>query len=55
MLLLDDVLSELDPRRQAFVLERIDGGQVLITCCEEDKSIPVTGKRFEVKNGTVTS
>ena len=55
VLLLDDVLSELDPRRQAFVLERIDGGQVLITCCEEDKSIPVTGKRFEVKNGTVTS
>ena len=55
VLLLDDVLSELDPRRQAFVLERIDGGQVLITCCEEDKSIPVTGKRFEVKGGTVTA
>ena len=55
VLLLDDVLSELDARRQAFVLERIDGGQVLITCCEEDKSVPVTGKRFEVKNGTVIS
>ena len=55
VLLLDDVLSELDARRQAFVLERIDGGQVLITCCEEDKSIPVTGKRFEVKGGTVTA
>ena len=55
VLLLDDVLSELDARRQSFVLERIDGGQVLITCCEEDKSVPVTGKRFEVKNGTVIS
>lgn len=27
VLLLDDVLSELDPRRQEFVLNRIRGGQ----------------------------
>lgn len=53
VLLLDDVLSELDARRQNFVLERIDGGQVLITCCEEDKGVPVNGKRFLVKAGTV--
>lgn len=37
VLLLDDVLSELDPRRQEFVLNRIGGGQVFITCCEDDK------------------
>ena len=37
VLLLDDVLSELDPKRQDFVLCRIPGGQVLITCCEEDR------------------
>lgn len=37
VLLLDDVLSELDPKRQDFVLSRIPGGQVLITCCEEDR------------------
>ena len=55
VLLLDDVLSELDAKRQSFVLERIDGGQVLITCCEEDKSVPVTGKRFFVRDGTVSS
>ena len=54
VLLLDDVLSELDARRQSFVLERIDGGQVLITCCEEDKSVPVSGKRFRVKDGAVS-
>ncbi len=36
VLLLDDVLSELDARRQEFVLNRIGGGQVLITCCEEE-------------------
>ena len=34
VLLLDDVLSELDQRRQSFVLNRIKGGQVFITCCE---------------------
>ena len=37
VLLLDDVLSELDPRRQEFVLNRIGGGQVLISCCEQDR------------------
>ena len=37
VLLLDDVLSELDARRQEFVLNRIGGGQVFITCCEDDK------------------
>lgn len=35
ILLLDDVLSELDARRQAYVLNRIDSGQTLITCCED--------------------
>ena len=35
VLLLDDVLSELDQRRQEFVLRRITGGQVFITCCED--------------------
>ncbi len=38
VLLLDDVLSELDPRRQEFVLNRIRGGQVFITCCEDDRA-----------------
>lgn len=53
VLLLDDVLSELDPRRQAFVLERIDGGQVFITCCEDDRSIGTNGARFQVVNGQI--
>lgn len=33
VLLLDDVLSELDEKRQDFVLERIRGGQVFLTGC----------------------
>lgn len=52
VLLLDDVLSELDPRRQAFVLNRIQGGQVFITCCEEDKLEGMEGgKAFHIKDG----
>lgn len=41
ILLLDDVLSELDARRQDFVLRRITGGQVILTGCEApDGSFP---------------
>ena len=43
ILLLDDVLSELDSRRQEFVLNRIGGGQTLITCCEDDAISERTG------------
>ena len=54
VLLLDDVLSELDPRRQEFVLNRIAGGQVFITCCEDDRlSKMLGGKVLHVRNGIV--
>jgi DNA replication and repair protein RecF len=50
--LLDDVLSELDPKRQEFVLNRIRGGQVFITCCEDDKLDGLTGgKTFHIRDG----
>ena len=57
VLLLDDVLSELDHRRQAFVLNRIQGGQVFISCCEEEKleglengkSLPYPGRAADVR------
>lgn len=45
ILLLDDVLSELDTRRQEFVLNRIGGGQTIITCCEDDGISRRTGGR----------
>lgn len=52
VLLLDDVLSELDPKRQSFVLNRIRGGQVFITCCEEEKMEGLEGgKAFHIQNG----
>ena len=37
VILLDDVLSELDPSRQDFLLTRLEGMQVFITCCEKNK------------------
>ena len=45
ILLLDDVLSELDARRQEFVLNRMVGGQTLITCCEDEQIVRKTGGR----------
>ena len=52
VLLLDDVLSELDSKRQAFVLNRIQGGQVFITCCEEEKLDGLEGgKAFHIQAG----
>ena len=54
VLMLDDVLSELDSRRQAFVLNRIGGGQTLITCCEDDEITARTGGRvLFVDNGKI--
>ncbi|MDD2956797.1 MAG: DNA replication/repair protein RecF [Oscillospiraceae bacterium] len=52
VLLLDDVLSELDSKRQEFVLNRIAGGQVFITCCEDDR-LPqlLGGKVLHVHGG----
>ena len=54
ILLLDDVLSELDPRRQEFVLNRIGGGQTLITCCEDEGiSNRTGGKVLHVEKGRI--
>ena len=51
VLLLDDVLSELDAQRQEFVLNRIGGGQTLITCCEDDGVARRTGGRVMTISG----
>ena len=48
VLLLDDVLSELDPGRQDFVLNQITDGQVFITCCEPGRFTKL-GKTIEIK------
>ena len=54
VLLLDDVLSELDGARQNFVLNRIAGGQIFITCCEEAGLLDKTGGRtIRVEKGAI--
>ena len=52
VLLLDDVLSELDPGRQDFVLNQIVSGQVFITCCEPGRFTKL-GKTIEIEQGKV--
>ncbi len=53
--ILDDVLSELDSTRQKFLLSKLDGWQVMITCCDRNSLKRVTkGKIFEVDNGIFT-
>ena len=52
VLLLDDVLSELDPGRQDFVLNQISQGQVFITCCEPGRFTKL-GKTIEINKGNV--
>ncbi len=52
VLLLDDVLSELDPGRQDFVLNQIVSGQVFITCCEPGRFTKL-GKTIEICKGNV--
>jgi len=52
VLLLDDVLSELDPGRQDFVLNQITEGQVFITCCEPGRFTKL-GKTIEIEKGNV--
>ncbi len=54
VLLLDDVLSELDEKRQEFVLNRINGGQVFITCCQEmDLDRLGEGRTFHIQGGAL--
>ncbi len=56
VLLLDDVLSELDPRRQEFVLHHIDQGQVFITCCEDDRLSGLPNEAvFRIREGRLIS
>ncbi len=54
VILLDDVMSELDRSRQEYILNKIDGFQVFITCCEPSAiSGLVGGKVFHVQNGEI--
>jgi len=52
--LLDDIMSELDPNRQNFILNHIEGMQTFLTCCDPDnvKNLKA-GKIFNISEGRV--
>lgn len=54
VILLDDVMSELDNFRKEYVLNRIKGKQVFITCCDKSyfESIK-SGRSFLMKDGEI--
>ena len=54
IILLDDVLSELDKKRQNFLLNKIADYQVFITCCDfEEAGLLKEGKKFYVEEGRI--
>lgn len=52
VILLDDVLSELDHSRQQYLLKKLSGMQVFITCCE--KEIDAENK-VRIQNGSISA
>lgn len=54
VILLDDVMSELDKNRQNYILNKIKGRQVFITCCEEENFENLEkGNILRIKNGEI--
>lgn len=54
ILLLDDVLSELDPGRRSFLINDIDRGQTIITGCDPSMFDELKkGKIFTVEKGSI--
>lgn len=54
IILLDDVLSELDSKRQEFLLNKISDRQVFISCCEKASVERLScGRLFKVECGKI--
>ena len=52
--LLDDVLSELDPGRQNYILNHIKNWQVFLSCCDPaNTNSLISGKIFNIKKGDI--
>lgn len=49
VILLDDVLSELDRSRREFIISKLSGMQIFITCCEPVSRLK--GRRYEMRGG----
>lgn len=54
VILLDDVMSELDSQRRSYLLNRIKGRQVFVTCCDQESvQLLEQGKAFHISNGSI--
>lgn len=53
VLLLDDVMSELDAHRRAYLSDRIRDKQVIITCTDIDEKTAQSARIFNVNGGRV--
>lgn len=52
--LLDDVMSELDEKRQDYILNHIKDLQVFITCCDKNTILRLKkGKTIHLENGNI--
>jgi DNA replication and repair protein RecF len=52
ILLLDDIMSELDLKRQEFIINKIKKGQIFITCTDGEKFENLnTGKFLKIEKG----
>ena len=52
--LLDDIMSELDPARQNFILNHIKGMQTFLSCCDPQSVKNLKeGKKFKISKGEV--
>ncbi|MDE6659445.1 MAG: DNA replication and repair protein RecF, partial [Eubacterium sp.] len=52
--LLDDVMSELDEKRQDYILNHIKDWQVFITCCDKNTILRLKkGKTIHLENGEI--
>ena len=56
VILLDDIMSELDTSRQDYILNRIEGRQVFITCCEPSHVMRLkAGNTYNIAAGKLVS
>ncbi len=52
VILLDDVMSELDSQRRSYLLNRITGRQVFVTCCDQESvQLLEEGRAFHIDKG----
>ena len=54
VMLLDDVLSELDDGRQAYLLSRMQGRQVFVSGCDDSIFRKTDGKLLHMQGGVLT-